>query len=254
MNLKRLQTQIEELMRKCGEVMLNADRSQAIVDAKSGHANFVTTYDKLIQQMLKDGLANILPESHFVGEEDEIHKFGSKGYAFIVDPIDGTSNFIKDYRMSCISVGMTYDGEQLMGLVYNPYSDEMFTAIKGQGAYCNGESIHVSNSSIDNALISFGTAPYYDDLSRVAFDLAYKYLKQSIDVRRTGSAALDLCSVAAGRTDAYFEPRICPWDIAAGTLIVIEAGGVCTDMDGAAYTLDKPCSIFASNGVVERLP
>lgn len=249
MDIISVKNKVCELVFGCGQIMLNADRSKAMIDAKSGHQNFVTTYDKMIQDRLKAGLAEILPEAAFVGEEDEIHSYAAKGLAFIVDPIDGTTNFIKDYKRSCVSVGLVEDNEPIMGVIYNPYTDEMFSAVKGSGAFCNDRQIHVTDQPIENALVLFGTAPYYEDMQKRVFELAQKSLKKCIDVRRGGSAALDMVDVAAGRAEIYFEPRICPWDIAAGTIIVREAGGVVTGMDGEEISLTGYGSVCASNGV-----
>ena len=248
MEPKELLKKIADVMRECGEVMLHADRSKNGIDEKAGHGNFVTEYDKKIQQMLQEKLLQILPEAVFVGEEEDIHASIEKGYAFIVDPIDGTTNFIKDYHMSVISVGLTLDGEKYMGAIYNPYMDEMFTAIKGQGAYLNDEPIHVSSQPLENGIVLFGTAPYYAELGKQSFEMAYDYFKKALDVRRSGSAALDLCSVAAGRAELYFELSLSPWDFAAGALIVEEAGGKVTTVQGEPLTLDKGCSVLATNG------
>jgi len=249
MDQTELLKRITEAVRVCGEILLNADRSKSCVDEKAGHANFVTTYDKKIQQELQKRLLGILPEAVFVGEEEDIHASIAKGYAFIVDPIDGTTNFIKDYHMSAISVGLARDGERYMGVVYNPYLNEMFTAVKGQGAYLNSEPIHVSLEPLRNGVVLFGTAPYYEELNRRSFEMAYDYFKKSLDVRRSGSAALDLCSVAAGRAEVFFELRLCPWDFAAGALIVEEAGGKVTTAEGGQLSLQEPCSLIATNGV-----
>lgn len=247
--LNNLMNNICALARECGQIMLDADRSKASIDAKGGHKNFVTSYDSEIQKKIKIRLKELLPEALFIGEEGDCDEYSDKGYAFIVDPIDGTTNFIKDYHMSCTSIALIKDGAQLMGVIYNPYADEMFTAIKGQGAFLNGEKIHVSDCALDNALVVFGTSPYDSELSKSSFDMAYKCLLTCIDVRRSGSAALDLCQVAAGRIDLYFEPRIRPWDHAAGSLIVCEAGGKVTKLDGEAISLSDNCSILATNGV-----
>ena len=240
-------------LRKCGQILLNADRSKAAIDAKGGHGNFVTEYDKKIQEILRADLFEILPEAVFIGEEDEIHSYSNTGYAFIVDPIDGTTNFIKDYHKSCISVGLIKDGVQQLGAIYNPNADEMFTAIKDQGAFMNGSPIHVSDQPLERSLVLFGTSPYYADLCRISFELAAEYLKECIDVRRAGSAALDLCDVAIGRAEIYFEPLVCPWDHAAGSLIVKEAGGNIGCLDGSPLPLDRPTSILVSNGVAKTL-
>ena len=247
--MKEILNKIQQEMRYCGQIMLNADRTPQMVSDKSGHANFVTTYDKLVQQEMQQRLGAILPEAEFIGEEDDEKKALEAGYAFIVDPIDGTTNFIKDYKCSCISVGLLKDGKQVLGAVYNPYLDEMFTAIAGQGAYLNGQPIHVTDNPIEEAIVIFGTSPYYKELNEPAFRAAYNYFQKSLDIRRSGSAAIDLCNVAAGRAELFFELRLSPWDYAAGSLIVKEAGGVVTSFEGAPLQFEEPMSVKATNGV-----
>ena len=245
---RSLVDKIADVVRDCGKIMLEAVRTSDMVDEKEGHANFVTTYDKKVQETLKEKLTEILPAAAFVGEEDDIHASIQKGLAFIVDPIDGTTNFIKDYHVSAISVGLINDGKSYIGVVYNPYLDEMFMAERGKGAFLNGKPIHVSRNPLSEGIVLFGTAPYYEELSRKSFDLAYEYFRQALDIRRSGSAAIDLCSIAAGRAEVYFELRLSPWDYAAGSLIVEEAGGVVTTVDGGEITFERPCSVLAANG------
>lgn len=247
MEQDQLLKQITDAVRACGEIILHADRGKSCIDEKAGHANFVTTYDKKVQQELQEKLLQILPEAVFVGEEEDIHASIAEGYAFIVDPIDGTTNFIKNYHVSAISVGLARDGERYLGVVYNPYLNEMFTAVKGQGACLNGEPIHVSSEPLHNGIVLFGTAPYYEELSQKSFEMAYDYFKKALDIRRSGSAALDLCSVAAGRAEVFFELRLSPWDFAAGSLIVEEAGGKVTTVEGEPLSLHAPCSLLATN-------
>lgn len=245
--------QIAAAVRECAGIMIEADRSEVGLDEKAGKANFVTKYDKKVQEKLQEKLMVILPEAVFVGEEEDIHASIKEGLAFIVDPIDGTTNFIKDYRVSAISVGVTKDDEPYMGVVYNPYLDEMFTAVAGQGACLNGKPIHVSNEPLENGIVIFGTAPYYEELAKKSFEMAYEYFKQALDIRRSGSAALDLCNIAAGRAELFFELRLCPWDYAAGGLIVTEAGGVVTQMDGKPLDLAAPCGVLATNAACRGL-
>lgn len=249
MNESELLKHIMDAARICGQIMQNAKREDAMIDTKDGHANFVTIYDKKIQTMLQKQLLEILPEATFVGEEEDIHASIQKGYAFIVDPIDGTTNFIKDYHASCVSIGLTFDGQPYMGVVYNPYLHEMYTAIKGHGAQLNGKPIHVSDKPLSQGIVLFGTSPYYEELHEKAFSMAYHYFKQAMDLRRSGSAALDLCSIAAGRAELFFELRLSPWDYAAAALICQEAGGIVTTCDETPITLDFPCSILATNGI-----
>ena len=245
--MDRITEEIQKAVRAAGQIMLAADRTPSMVDEKSGRANFVTTYDRQVQAFLQEKLARILPEAVFVGEEEDIHASIEKGLAFIVDPIDGTTNFIKDYHGSSISVGLTKDGEPYLGVVYNPYLDEMYSAKKEEGAFLNGKPIRVSTSPLAEGIVLFGTAPYYPELTDPTFALARKLFDRSLDLRRSGSAALDLCAIAAGRAELYFELRLSPWDYAAGAIIVTEAGGRILQPDGGPIELSRPCGIVAGN-------
>lgn len=245
-NEEELLEKITEEVRACGVIMVNATRTMDMVSAKEGHANFVTIYDRKVQEELRERLLDILPEAAFAGEEDDgAFYIPMEGLVFVVDPIDGTTNFIWDLHTSCISVGLLRDGKQYMGVVYNPYLNEMFTAIKDKGAYLNGRKISVFDGDVSNSLTLFGTAPYYEELKRPSFDYAFKLLEKSADVRRGGSAAIDLCTVAAGRASIFFEMLLSPWDFAAGSLIVEEAGGIVTDINGEPLDIRKKCSMVA---------
>ncbi len=231
---------------QCGQIIKHAVCSADMVDEKSGHANFVTTYDRQVQSELRKRLLRIEPDAVFVGEEEETHASVATGKAFIVDPIDGTTNFMKDYHASCISVAMTLDGKTELGIVYNPYLEEMFLAQRGCGAYRNGKQIFVSRQPLASGLVLFGTSPYHTDFAKKSFAMAFEYFEKALDVRRSGSAALDLCSIACGRAELYFELRLSPWDYAAGALLVEEAGGSVTTVEGEDITLSEPCSVLAT--------
>ena len=220
------------------------------IDIKSGVADLVTEYDKKIQELLEIGLKKILPEAKFIGEEGSSDELSDEGHAFIVDPIDGTTNFVKDYHISAISVALLKGREVVAGVVYNPYLDETFSAIKGQGAYLNGRKISVSSQPLDKALVLFGTAPYDKHLFKETLEILSDYFYKALDVRRCGSAALDLCSVACGRAELYFELVVSPWDFAAGKLLVEEAGGVVTTLDGKPLSFEGRTSILAKNNVI----
>ena len=241
---------IKLLVKECGKVILNADREKMAIDIKSGVADLVTEYDKKIQAQLEIGLKEILPEAKFIGEEGSSDKLSDEGYAFIVDPIDGTTNFVKDYHMSAISVALLKGREPIAGVVYNPYLDEMFSAIKGQGAFLNGKRISVSSQPLDKALVLFGSAPYDKHLFKDTLEILSEYFYKALDIRRCGSAALDLCSVACGRADLYFELVVSPWDFAAGKLLVEEAGGFVATLDGAPLSFEGKTSILAKNNVI----
>lgn len=238
--------QLMDAVRECSRIMLNADRSQVHAQTKDGQFNnLVTMYDKAMQDALRERLMKIAPDAHFVGEEEDIHDSIEHGLAFIVDPIDGTSNFVKDYRGSVISVGVTRDGAPYMGLIYHPYLDEMFYAVKGEGAYCNGKQIHVSDMPLHQGLMVFGSASYYEELVDESFRMLRWYFDHSMDIRRSGSAAWDLCCVAAGRAELFCELRLQPWDFAAGSLLVTEAGGTVHTAEGAPLNLSGACSVVA---------
>ncbi len=249
-DLTDLINKITALVTDCGKVILNADRERMAIDIKSGVADLVTEYDKNIQAQLEIGLKEILPEARFIGEEGSSDELSDDGYAFIVDPIDGTTNFVKDYHHSAISVALLKGKEAVAGIVYNPYLDEMFSAIKGQGAFLNGKKISVSAQPLDKALVLFGSAPYNKELFPKAIEILTDYFYKALDIRRSGSAALDLCSVACGRADLYFELIVSPWDFAAGKLIVEEAGGVVTTIDGEPLSFEGKTSILAKNNVI----
>ena len=249
-DLKNLINEICLIVKDCGKVILNADREKMAIDTKSGIADLVTEYDKNIQKQLEISLKKILPEAKFIGEEGSSDKLTDDGFAFIVDPIDGTTNFIKDYHHSAISVALFKGKEVVAGVVYNPYLDEVFHAIKGQGAFCNGKKISVSDRPVGNALILFGSSPYQKDLYPKTMEILSEYFYKALDIRRSGSAALDLCWVACGRAELYFELQTSPWDFAAGKLLVEEAGGIVTTLDGEPLNFDGKTSILAKNAVI----
>lgn len=147
-------------------------------------------------------------------------------------------NFVRGFNHSCISVAYAERGKLCASAVYNPYVDEMFSAVAGQGAYLNGRQIHVDDVPLSESVVCFGTAPYDSTLWGKTFSLAEKVIGASLDLRRQGSAELDLCSVAAGRAGLYFELSVSLWDYAAGMLLVNEAGGRCCRTDGNPLPFD----------------
>ncbi|MCR5344225.1 MAG: inositol monophosphatase [Butyrivibrio sp.] len=244
-------SEIIEVAKEAGEIMLSAVRPKIM--EKSGHANFCTETDEKIQKFLIEKLQKVLPEAAFLGEEDGQDVFTEKmrsGYCFVLDPIDGTSNFIYEYRPSVISIGLLKDGKPHMAVIYNPYDDMMFSATAGQGAYMNGEKIMSSDSPLSDSLAVFGTAPYYTELRDKTFDIAKKLLPRCVDLRRSGTAAWDMCCVALGRCGLYFELRVQLWDYAAAALIAEEAGCKLTDIEGNPLSYSGPTSaLCVSRGV-----
>ncbi len=245
---------IPSIMRKGAEIMLSATAIDASVTSKEGEANFVTAYDVAVQDYLLREIGQHLPQALLIGEESEedTGKLLSAPLSLIVDPIDGTTNFIHDYRCSSISVALLQYGEPVFGAVYDPYMDRMFSAERGHGAFIEEKGqkrpISVSSRSLSSALTCFGTSPYYrEELGEATFTTAHRFFRATRDVRRSGSAALDLCSIAYGSTDVFFEYRLAPWDFAAGALIITEAGGKITKMDGSPLSYSVPCAVVAGN-------
>ena len=255
MGMRELIEQITKIAKEAGEIMLTAVRPQVM--EKEGHANFCTETDEKIQAFLIEKLKEVVPEASFLGEEDGQDVFTEKmshGYCFVLDPIDGTSNFIYAYRPSVVSVALLKDGKAHMAVIYNPYDDMMFTAAVGQGAYLNGERIMSSEQPLSDSLTVFGTAPYYTELQDRTFEIAKKLLPLCVDLRRSGTAAWDMCCVAMGRCSLYFEMRIQLWDYAAAALIASEAGCTLTDISGKPLSYKGPTSVICRARGVKEIP
>lgn len=241
--------EIIRLIKELKPLLMNRELSASV--SEKGRADFVTAVDTSVQARLGDELLRLYPDTGFMGEEGEHKAMDLKGRIWILDPVDGTTNLIHDYRMSAVSLGLLDDGEPVMGIIYNPFTEELFSARKGEGAYLNGERIRVSSEEhIHNALIAFGTSPYDKQFADVNFKMIKEAYLRSGDIRRSGSAALDLAYTACGRIDGFFEKNLKPWDYCAGICIVNEAGGKVTNMHGGAVTFDKNSDILASNGKI----
>ena len=195
---------------------------------------------------------SLLPEAHFFAEEQEENQL-APGYNWVIDPIDGTTNFIRGYQSWCISVGLVLDGEGLLGLVLDLASGDLYSGIRGKGAFRNGEPIHVADVPPENALVVFGTSPYYPELADTTFAMAKELCTHCGDLRRSGSAALDLCHLAAGCCDGFFELRLSPWDYAAGSVILREAGGLIGTAPGKDFRYDEKQPILAGTPQVYPL-
>ena len=246
---------IPAVMREAAKIMLSAHDIDRAVTVKPGDANFVTAYDVAVEEFLFRELGARMPEAVIIGEEaEENHtELLRSNLALLIDPIDGTTNFIHNYRYSSISVGVCDRGTMVWGAVLNPYSGLLYHAERGHGTFVQSPDgretpIHVSDRTLDKGLAGFGTSPYYrEELGERTFRTVYKLFGIARDVRRSGSAALDLAMVAAGSLDVFLEYRLSPWDIAAGSLLVTEAGGVITQTDGSPLTFEHPCSVLAGN-------
>ena len=255
LDIDALLSGMEAAARSAGQIMLEAEDIRASATAKEGHGNFVTAYDSRIQAYLFERLAALLPEASFIGEEDGADAFpdeARRGYAFCVDPIDGTTNFLTGYRPSVTSIGLLHRGKPFLGVVYNPYQDMLFTGVRGGGARLNGKPIRSSDEPLSRSVVSFGTAPYHPEFAKETFALCAGYLPRCIDLRRAGVAAWDLCCVAMGTVGLFYEMELQLWDYAAGGLIAEEAGCRLTDMDGKPLPWDGPSSLLCASHSVAR--
>jgi myo-inositol-1(or 4)-monophosphatase len=237
--------EIIKVVKEAGQIMLQARNIQSGVVSKEGRANFVTKYDVEVQEFLFAELAKLYPTATFIGEEED-QRVTPGEYCFIIDPIDGTTNFIMDYHHSAISVGLLYNGQMAAGVVYDPYLNELFYAERGTGAFLNNKTLRIADLPLAEGLVCVGTCPYYRDKTDEVFALTRKLYDAALDIRRTGSAALDLCYIAAGRFVVYFEPVLSPWDYSAASLIVTEAGGRISTIDGSELNYTKGCGVVAA--------
>jgi myo-inositol-1(or 4)-monophosphatase len=236
--------ELETILREAGQTIL--DTRGAKVYVKPGEANFVTDCDLRVQELVRGRLAELCPGAAFIGEESDANDYAAR-LSWIVDPLDGTTNFMHGYRRSCVSAALVENGKPVLGGVCDPYMGEMFLAETGKGAFCGGERLHASDFPPERAIVSFGTTPYDRTNSDATFGIVRELFRRTADVRRSGSAALDLCYVAAGRADGFFELTLQPWDIAAGVLMVSEAGGIATDFSGSPHTFARGQSVVAAS-------
>ena len=246
-HLQTIRSAIEAAEREAAGLILHAHG--ILAETKSGRRDVVTEYDRRVQALLMQRLSEAVPGAHYFCEElDERDRLDAE-QLFIIDPIDGTMNFVHGFHHSCISVAYAERGEVLLGVIYNPYMDELFSAVKDGGAFLNGKPIRVTDEGLSGSVVCYGTAPYDPELTDRTFDAARKLYAASLDLRREGSAALDLCTVAAGRAGLYFEMKVSLWDYAAGDLLVREAGGVCCRIDGSPFPADGSRTSIAAGSL-----
>lgn len=241
--LEQVGIEVKRIAKEVG-VMIK-ERQNAEVFVKEGRSNFVTEMDILSQEIIIKNLKPLIEGANFIAEEQENDL--ASGYTWVIDPIDGTTNFMHDIKFSCVSIGLLKDNESVLGCVYNPYLDEMFFAIKGSGAYLNDCKIEVSNRCLSDAIVYFGTSPYNLEAVDKSFEIVKKIYLATRDLRRSGSAALDLCYVAAGRADAFYEAVLSPWDFAAATCIINEAGGCIGAISPDTFNFDQKIGVYATN-------
>lgn len=233
-----------------GKVLLKYYSTDLRIDYK-GIINPVTEADRNSQSVIIKTIKKVYPQHSFVGEEDRT-KQTCKEFCWIIDPLDGTVNFIHKIPLFSISIGLSHKGKVIAGVVYAPLLGEMFVAEKGKGAYLNGKRIRVSNISklIRSVVITGFSYDIHKDTEKVLKKLG-RILKNAEGVRRLGSAAIDLAYVSCGRAEVFWEEGLSPWDVAAGSLLVREAGGRVTDFSGGDdYLFGR--SLAATNGKLHK--
>lgn len=235
--------QIITLVKEASALMV---RGGFRVMQKDSRENLVTSSDLAVQHFLTQRLGQLLPGSGFLCEEEDFRELTHE-YIWIIDPIDGTANYARGIADCCISVALARKGVLDKAVVYSPWRNELYTAEKGKGATCNGHPIHVSGHSFEDGLLCTAMSTYQKAYAKTCSDIIYDMYMQCNDVRRFGSAAIELCMMAGGTIDLYFEMRLQPWDYAAAMLILQEAGGSICNFNAEPPSLFAPSLVLAAN-------
>lgn len=242
MELSVLSAQVEQIVRQADDSFHQAFTTTQ----KDSPSNIVTTADLAVQAFLERELCTLLPGSAFFGEEGTAGSLSAE-YLWIVDPIDGTANFSRGIGECGISVALLCRQTLLLGVVYNPFQDKLYSAVRDGGAWCNGRPIRVSGKSFREGLLCTALSLYRKEYAQQCMAVIGEAYAQCNDIRRFGSCALELCYLAEGKCDLYFEFRVFPWDCAAAHLILEEAGGVIRGQNGQKVTFDRATPIIAAN-------
>ncbi len=232
-----------------GDILKEYFNQSFTISNKEGINNLVTEVDHKSEEVIIDIIKNDFPQHQILSEESGEHIQDSE-YKWIIDPIDGTVNYANGIPICCVSIGIEKDGKMIMGAVYNPFINEFFFAERGEGATLNEKKIQVSTQpDLLKSCMVTGFPYTYLDMPNGPLQVFEKFIRKGIPVRRLGSAAIDLCWVAAGRFDGFYEHKLSAWDSAAGFIIVEEAGGKVTDLKGDYYNPYQP-GLIATNGKI----
>ncbi|MCW5590418.1 MAG: inositol-1-monophosphatase [Legionellales bacterium] len=228
--------------RHAGDLIARAfARLDTVKVSEKGKNDFVTNVDQHCEQVIIDHILKAYPEHDIIGEESGQYQRRGSEFQWIIDPLDGTNNFIHGFPHFAVSIGIKFQGELEHGVIYDPIRDELFTATRGKGAQVNGKRMRVTQQSrLENSLLGTGF-PYRNNDPKIDFFIqSFTELYRKVSgIRRAGSAALDLAYVAAGRFDGYWELGLSPWDMAAGATMIREAGGIITDFTGGNQFLER---------------
>jgi myo-inositol-1(or 4)-monophosphatase len=252
MNLQQIEKEMMEISREVGEFIREEgaafDRSH--IEQKDGFNNLVSYVDKEAERKLVKALSKVVPQAGFITEEGTVEQSKQHEFNWIIDPLDGTTNFLHGLPIFAVSVGLSRGQDIIAGVVHHIVRNECFHAIEGAPAYCNDQEIRVSAiSTLQESLLATGF-PYYHSQNQDSYlDIIKDFLEKSHGIRRLGSAAIDLAYVACGRLEGFFEYNLNAWDVAAGTLIVQQAGGKVTDFKGGNDFVFGG-QLCASNGAI----
>ena len=235
--------------RDAADLILHANEIDRKTSNKSTITDLVTQTDKKAEQVIKDDILAKFPDHSILAEESGETKSSSE-YLWVIDPLDGTTNFVHGLSPYCVSIALLKNNTPLLAVISELPAENLYWAVKGNGAFCNGEKISVSSvKSINDSLLITGFSYQHDSKWETNMKLFKDFTKISHGVRRIGSAAADLCYVASGKADAFWEIGLYPWDSAAGILLVDEAGGKVTRMDGKPYNIFDE-EILATNNLI----
>ncbi len=254
LNIAKITDEVKVLAKNVGRYILEQRQSfsEENVESKSAH-NYVSYVDKQSEQMIVARLREILPEAGFITEENMVEQdITGHEFCWVVDPLDGTTNFIKDVPLYCVCIALKHKEEIIVGVVYELTRKELFWAYKGGGAWINDKQIHVSANVLDNSLVALGypySAKEFTLFAQHITDILYGNVAS---IRSLGSAEGELCYVAAGRLDVYVESFLKPWDVAAGAIILKEAGGKISDYNNENRLWQSGREVLATNGVVHN--
>lgn len=238
-----------EAAREAGKYLKHHMGRVREVKQKGAHSiNLVTEIDRISEQKIIAKIKQHFPSHDILAEESGTTHGKTSAFKWIIDPLDGTTNYTHSYPVYAVSIALAQDEELILGVIYDPNFDELFTTERGSGAYLNGKRIHVTKTdALINSLLATGFPYNIRENPHHAVGHFNNFLMQAQGIRRLGSAALDLAYVAAGRLDGFWEVQLNPWDLAAGALLIQEAGGKVTDLEGNPYRISEE-RVLASNG------
>ena len=246
MDLLILQNKVTEIVQQAADKYFSIATT---VIEKDGAANIVTDADLNVQQFLMENLKDLLPCSSFLCEENDVVNTNTE-FVWIIDPIDGTTNFARGLYECAISVGLLQNGDSVLGVVYAPRLNLLFSATKGGGAFCNGNKIHTSTKNFSQSILCTAFCLYRKEFAKPCANVILEALPLCNDVRRFGSCAFELCLLACGKCDLFFEYMVFPWDYAGAYLILTEAGGIISGYNKQQLDFKNQTTIIAANNIL----